>query len=100
LKEIIESAVPKSCQHNKHFATRSFQALRIAANNEVDNLKSVLPQALEILNPGGRLVIISFHSLEDRMVKRFLRESGNLKIITKKPVTPSLKMNLTNLLSI
>ncbi len=71
---------------------RVFQALRIAVNNELNNLKKVLPQAVEILESGGRIVIISFHSLEDRIVKNFFKEEfqkGTIKILTKKPITPS-----------
>ena len=71
---------------------RVFQALRIAVNNELNNLKKVLPQAVEILESGGRIVIISFHSLEDRIVKKFFKEEfqkGTIKILTKKPITPS-----------
>ena len=73
---------------------RSFQALRIAVNDELNNLKNALPQVLEILKPGGRLVVISFHSLEERIVKDFYKSklqapSANLKILTKKPVTPT-----------
>lgn len=71
---------------------RVFQALRIAVNNELNNLKKVLPQAVEILESGGRIVIISFHSLEDRIVKIFFKEEfqkGTIKILTKKPITPS-----------
>ncbi len=93
LVEIIKKAVPKKYQYRRiHFATRVFQALRIAVNNELDNLESVLPQALEILEKNGRLVIISFHSLEDRLVKNFFRDSakkGLLEILTKKPITPN-----------
>jgi 16S rRNA (cytosine1402-N4)-methyltransferase len=92
LVKIIQRAIPKRYQdRNRHFATRVFQALRIAVNDELGNLKRVLPQAEEILKKEGRLVVISFHSLEDRIVKNFFRENSNLKIITKKPIRPSQK---------
>lgn len=72
LIKVIQTAVPKRYQWSKlHFATKTFQALRIAVNDELNNLEIVLPQALKILSPGGRLVVISFHSLEDRIVKNF-----------------------------
>ena len=70
---------------------RTFQALRIAVNDELNNLKKVLPQSIDVLNKGGRLVVISFHSLEDRIVKNFFKDSfqkGQLKILTKKPILP------------
>lgn len=93
LVEVIKKAVPGWYQHKKiHFATRTFQALRIAVNDELSNLEKALPQALDILAPGGRLVVISFHSLEDRIVKRFLKkeiEKGAIRILSKKPICPS-----------
>jgi len=72
LAELIASAVPKR-EPGKHPATRSFQALRLWVNQELAELEAVLPQAREALAIGGRLAVISFHSLEDRMVKHFLR---------------------------
>ncbi len=74
-----------------HPATKIFQALRIAVNDELNVLKKALPQAVGLLNQNGRLVIISFHSLEDGIVKRFFLEKeqeGILKIITEKPIEP------------
>jgi len=91
LVEIIQKSLPKRYQFGKiHFATRVFQALRIAVNGELENLEDVLPQMMEILQSGARLVIISFHSAEDRIVKNFLREKSKeniIKILTKKPIT-------------
>lgn len=76
LANLIKNVVPKREKH-KHPATRSFQAIRIEINNELEEIKQGLQQAVNVLNPGGRLVVISFHSLEDRIVKRFIRsESG------------------------
>ena len=93
LVEVIRKSFPRSYRFGKqHFATKTFQALRIAVNSELENLKVVLPQAVELLTEGGRLVIISFHSLEDRLVKNFLKEEqqkNTLKILTKKPITAS-----------
>lgn len=72
LAEVIKEANP-AWEKGKHPATRAFQAIRIQINNELGDLDAVLEQALEVLKPGGRLVVISFHSLEDRVVKRFIR---------------------------
>lgn len=86
------SALGERVRNSKiHPATKTFQSLRIAVNDELNNLRQALPQAMEILAPGGRLAIISFHSLEDRIVKQFFKsQSGQtLTIITKKPIRPS-----------
>lgn len=96
---VIQKAVPSWYQHRKiHFATKTFQALRITVNNELSNLEKTLPQTLEILKRGGRLVIISFHSLEDIIVKKFYRNQNqiNLKILNKKPIRPSQKEIIIN----
>jgi len=93
LIEVIKNATPPQYQRGKiHYATRTFQALRITVNDELENLKKVLPQAIESLVPDGRLAIISFHSLEDRIVKNFFLEEvkkGKIKILTKKPIIAS-----------
>ena len=73
LAEIVSRAVPRHDRH-KHPATRSFQAIRIFINRELEELGSCLTQCLKVLAPAGRLAVISFHSLEDRMVKRFIRD--------------------------
>jgi 16S rRNA (cytosine1402-N4)-methyltransferase len=78
LAELIEEAVPFKEKH-KHPATRTFQAIRIEINRELDELKAVLQQSARVLKPGGRLVVISFHSLEDRIVKRFIRDESGAK---------------------
>jgi 16S rRNA (cytosine1402-N4)-methyltransferase len=78
LAEIVAGAIPKWEKH-KHPATRTFQAIRIFINSELDDIKTGLQQALDILDVGGRLVVISFHSLEDRIVKRFIRDQAKGK---------------------
>ena len=95
LKSIVIRAIPKKIRYSRiRCLARIFQSLRIAVNNELDNLEKVLPQTIEILKPGGRLVVISFHSLEDRIVKNFLKDEskkGRFKILTKKPVIADLE---------
>lgn len=90
LIEAIKPGIPSNYRHKKiHFATKTFQALRIAVNSEMENLKKVLVQATGVLEKEGRLAVISFHSLEDRIVKNFFKRSQEiniLKILTKKPV--------------
>jgi 16S rRNA (cytosine1402-N4)-methyltransferase len=92
LAEIVSAAARPMKHQRIHPATRTFQALRIFVNRELDDLRKLLSAAPQVLKPGGRLVIISFHSLEDRIVKDAMREGaklGQYKLLTKKPVTPS-----------
>ncbi len=107
LAEIVSDSIPKKFHpKGKHPATKTFQALRIAVNNEIENLKTFIEKAAELLEPGGRLIIISFHSLEDRVVKNHFKhlslscicppdlpvcgcqKKSTLKILTKSPVVP------------
>ena len=95
LVSIVEKAVPRKF-HPKHIhvATRVFQALRIAVNSELENLEKILADGASVLNPGARFCVISFHSLEDRLVKQAFRDNPALTVITKKPVLPSsLELN-------
>jgi len=108
LAEIVSNSIPKRFHSKKrHPATKTFQALRIAVNNEIDNLKIFIEKAVGLLKSGGRLIIISFHSLEDRVVKNYFKEfssncicppdlpvcgcqkKSTLKILTKSPIRPS-----------
>lgn len=108
LVEVIKKAIPAGARRlGPHPARRTFQALRIAVNQELDALKESLGQALKLLRPGGRLVVLSYHSLEDRIVKEFIREAAAtcvcppdapvcrcdkkplLRLLTKKPRTPT-----------
>ncbi|MBW2465802.1 MAG: 16S rRNA (cytosine(1402)-N(4))-methyltransferase RsmH [Deltaproteobacteria bacterium] len=89
LARIISSAVPKKFHPRKiHIATKVFQALRIAVNKELDNLAAILDLIPEIIRPGGRACIITFHSLEDRLVKWKFKDNPLLHVLTKKPVRP------------
>ena len=92
LRKIVEKAIP--FWKKRESVTRIFQALRIAVNNELDNLRSTLLDAIELLKPSGRIVVISYHSLEDRIVKHTFRQTaqaGRLKILTKKPLLASAR---------
>lgn len=94
LIEIIKNSVPFWYRRGRlHFATRTFQAIRIAVNDELKNIESGIKQAVEILAPGSRLAVITFHSLEDRIAKNLFRtmaKDGKVLIVTKKPVSSSL----------
>lgn len=87
LADVIAKAVPGVYRHSRiHCATRTFQALRIAVNQELESLEAWLKVVPSWLAPGGRLVIISFHSLEDRLVKNAFKQDERLTVITKKPI--------------
>jgi 16S rRNA (cytosine1402-N4)-methyltransferase len=106
LKDLIEQAIPKGYYKKIEPATKTFQALRIASNDELNNLKKALPQAVELLKEGGRAAVVTYHSLEDRIVKNYFRQESKdcicppdnwicncghfaqLKILTKKVIVP------------
>jgi 16S rRNA (cytosine1402-N4)-methyltransferase len=100
LAKIVSEALPRSYERGRiHPATRTFQALRIYANKELENLKTVLSSLSKIINPGGKVAIISFHSLEDKIVKDYFREGkkkGELEILTKKPLTANREESAKN----
>lgn len=95
LAEIVRKSIPGKWGAIDP-ATRVFQALRIAVNEELDHLDVALANLPDWLNPGGRAAIISFHSLEDRRVKHAFRESEDLQVITRKPITATAEENRTN----
>lgn len=109
LVEVLSSVLGRPRKGKIHPATLVFQALRLAVNKEIERVEEVIPQAIDCLNPGGRLAVISFHSLEDRIVKQqfryladdkessrgvggvFISKEPTVKLITRKPVVPSIE---------
>ena len=100
LARAILRAVPKQYAHGRiHPATRTFMAFRIYANRELENLEKILGSIGQILAEGGRACVVSFHSLEDRMVKqsfRVLGRTGQAVVLTKKPIRPTLEERAAN----
>lgn len=97
LAELVRSCVPRSADSQRiHPATRTFQALRIAVNDELGSLQRALRDLPDVLSPRGRLAIISFHSLEDRLVKEAFRSDARLAVITKKPIVANEQESADN----
>jgi 16S rRNA (cytosine1402-N4)-methyltransferase len=96
LAALVRSCVPRGRGHKIDPATRTFQALRIAVNDELTSLERALTRLPDCLAPGGRLAIISFHSLEDRLVKQAFRADERLTILTKRPVRPGDEETVAN----
>lgn len=94
LSETIERAVGR--RGRIHPATRAFQALRMGVNHELENLERALPQTVALLEVGGRVGIITFHSLEDRIVKRYLKDETRVRVLTKHPVQATREEELAN----
>lgn len=94
LADIVVSAVKR--KGKPHPATQVFQAIRIAVNDEFGEIEKGLPAAVDLLKGGGRIAVITFHSLEDRLVKRFFKSRDDLTIITKKPIKPSYQETRVN----
>lgn len=96
LLSVIEKVVPFRHYSKINPATKIFQALRMETNEELAVLKEVLPEAVKILKPGGRLVVVSFHSGEDRIVKRFLKDNPEVKVLTKRPLVAQEEETASN----
>ena len=114
LATVVTEAVRRRHRGRIHPATRTFQALRVAVNDELRVLEAALPQAVDVLAPGGRMVVIGFHSLEDRLVKRFLRRESRdcicppeaptcvcghratMRLVTRRPVRPTVEETRAN----
>ncbi len=92
LAEVVAGVIPSAVRRKSkiHPATRTFQALRVAVNDELGQLSRTLPRLAGLLRPGGRVAVISFHSLEDRLVKRYFRETSELEVLTKRPIMGKL----------
>ncbi|OGI00726.1 MAG: 16S rRNA (cytosine(1402)-N(4))-methyltransferase [Candidatus Melainabacteria bacterium GWF2_37_15] len=96
LADIVKKSVPFQKNRRIHPATRVFQALRIAVNNELDILEKTLNEVVQLLDKDARIVVISFHSLEDRLVKNTFKGSEKLKVLTKKPLVPTYEETRSN----